>query len=161
MLRLLNKGFTLIELIVVIVIMAILSIFIFPSLIHRNINVAAQADQLVSDLIYTRTLSLTSGERYHWVKLSANTYQIQNSSGNPIVYPGTGLNTISLSSNITFGTLSNLPNSSVAFDGKGTPYVDNVTPGTILTSLATIALTDGSSTKTVAITPSTGWIYQP
>lgn len=153
-------GFTMLELIIVMIVIAIISVIALPTLNISTINAEGQADQLVSDLMYTRVLAQTTGKRYYLIKLSSNTYQIRDSSGTAILYPGTGSQTITLKSGITFSSVTNLPNNLVAFDSKGTPYTDTNSPGTLLAATASFVLTDSGATNSVFITPTTGWIYQ-
>ncbi|SRR5579883_91457 len=150
-----QKGFTVVELIIVLVVISILAVGAFISWPGRGINVYGQATQLANDVRYTQVLSMTKGQRYRLVKTSSTTYQIQNSSGTAII-GAMGSTTVTLGTGISFGTLTNLPNSLIAFDGNGTPYVDTGSPGTALSSTATMPLTDGSNTNTVSITPQTG-----
>ena len=148
-------GFTTIELVIVITVIGIVSIFALTSLMDQVINVEAQAQQLVADLRYTQALSMTRGQRYRWVRVSSTTYQILNAAGTAMLLPR-GTTTVTLNGNTAFGTLTNLPNNLIAFDGLGAPYVDSATPGTALATNATIPLTAGTNTETVVITPGTG-----
>ena len=154
------KGFSLIELVMVIVLISILAVFAMPLWTGSTINIAAQADQLAADILYTQSLSLTSGQRYYLIEITASTYQIRNSAGTAITYPGTGKTTITLNSGITFGSFTNLPNNLVAFDGQGIPYTTSTTPGTALATAGQMPLTaSGTTTKTIFITPGTGMVY--
>ncbi len=150
-----QSGFTMFELIVVIVLISLLSVGVYFNWPGSTINLDGQIHQLANDLRYTQTLSMTTGQRYRWVKTSSTTYQIVNFSGTPITL-ALGNTTLTLNSGITFGTLTNLPNNLIAFDGLGAPYTDAASPGTALSSTASIVLTAGGATKTVSITPETG-----
>lgn len=150
-----HTGFTLLEFVIVIVMIGIMSVFALFQWQGSTITLEAQAQQLAEDLRYTQSLSMTKGQRYRWVKTSANSYQILNSAGTPITF-ARGNTTITFTGNIVFGTLTNLPSNLVAFDGKGAPYTDTGSPGTALASTATIPLTADSETKTVSISPETG-----
>lgn len=154
-----QPGFTLIELVIVIVIAGILAGFAAPLWTGMQIPIGAQADQLVADILYTQNLAVSKNQRYYLIRTSTTTYQIRNSAGTPITYPGTGSTTITLQSGITFGTLVNLPNSLIAFDGRGIPYTTSTIPGTALAAIAQIPLTSaGTPTKTIYISPRTGWV---
>ncbi len=149
-------GFTLLELILVIVVISIMAVEVLPIMsTSTTISLLAQAKQLASDIRYTQTLAMTKGQRYYLIKQSSTTYQILSSAGTavPLVMGNT---TVTLNSRITFGTLTNLPNSLIEFDGRGTPYVTSASPGTALASTATIPLVSGGNTHTVSITPQTG-----
>ncbi len=155
--RVLSKqaGFTLFELIIVIILMAILSLGVYLKWPGSSINLAAEAQQIANDIRYAQSLAMTNGQRYRFVKTSANTYQIVNNAGTAIKL-ALGNTTMTLNSGISFGTLSNLPNSLIAFDGLGIPYTDTATPGTALSATATIALTASGDTVTISIAPETG-----
>jgi len=152
-------GFTLIELTIVIIILSVLAATAFFSWPATTLNLDGQANQIAADIQYAQTLSMTSGQRYRFVKLSSTTYQILNASGSTVsLY---GRSTVTLNGNITFGTLTNLPNNLVAFDGEGSPYTDTGSPGTALASTATINLSASGQTTTVSITPQTGRVTVP
>lgn len=150
-----HHGFTLIELVVVLVIIGILAIYPLFSWQGAAINLDGQAHQIANDIRYTQALSMSKADRYRFVKTSANTYQITNSSGTAIAFPS-GNTSITLGTGIAFGTLTNLPNSLIAFDGEGVPYVNTSFPGTALAATATLSLVAGGETKTIAISPITG-----
>lgn len=152
-----QQGFTLIEAVMVIIIIAILTVFAFSAWQGPTINLGGQAQQLANDVRYAQSLAMTKGQRYRWVKTSANTYQIQNNAGSAILLAG-GTTTATLNSGITFGTLTNLPNNLVNFDGRGTPYSDTATPGTALSADATIPITDSGQTHTITISFGTGQV---
>jgi len=150
-----NSGFSIIELVLIIVIIGLLSISVFIKWPGLVINLGAQAEQLANDIRYTQSLSMTNGQRYRLVIASSNTYQILNNSGTAIKL-AMGNSTMTLNSGITFGTLTNLPNNLIAFDGNGIPYTDTGNPGTQLSATATIPLVGSGNTKNVSISPQTG-----
>lgn len=150
-----QDGFTLIELIAVILIISILSAVAMMNWQAGIIDLGGEAKQLAGDIRYTQSLAMTKGQRYYLIKQSATTYQIMNAAGTAITLE-TGSTTMTLNNGITFGTLTNLPNNLIAFDGRGTPYTTSSSPGTALAATATIPLVSGSSTKTISILPQTG-----
>lgn len=133
----------------------ILSTSVYLKWPGSTINIGAQAQQLASDIRYTQSLSMTKNQRYRFTIISTSTYQIMNSSGSP-VRNAMGALTTTLNNGITFGSLTNLPNNLIAFDGNGNPYTDTGTPGTLLASSASIPLVSGSNTQTLVISPQTG-----
>jgi type II secretory pathway pseudopilin PulG len=152
-----ESGFTLIELVSIIVILSILSVTAFFAWPGTSINLGAEAQQVANDLRYTQALAMTKGQRYRFVITSSTTYQIANSSGTAILN-ARGTTSTTLFTGLSFGTLTNLPNSLVVFNGNGIPYTTTGSPGTALAATASIPITGGSSTKTITITPSTGRI---
>jgi MSHA pilin protein MshC len=151
-----QSGFTLIELIMVMVMIGILAAVVAPRLASQSINLSAIAAQIATDIRYTQSLSMSQGQRYR-VNFTAGSYQITDINGVAIVYPRTGSNAaISVSPATLSGYNPPLANNYVAFDSKGVPYVDNISPGTALAANAVITLTAGGSTSTLTIAPETG-----
>jgi type II secretory pathway pseudopilin PulG len=150
-----ENGFTLVELVVILMLVAFLAFAAIPRYQDRGaINVSALAEQLASDIRYTQSLAMTSGQRNR-INLAAASYQITTSAGVPLVHPATGssaaisLNNVSLS-----GYNPPLTNNYVAFDAKGVPYTD--VAGTVLSANATITLNSAGSTRQVIVSPQTG-----
>jgi MSHA pilin protein MshC len=159
------NGFTLIELVLVILLIGIISAVAFIKWPALSLNLKAQTEQLANDLRYTQALSMTQNQRY-CLKISSNTYQIIASSTSGIVKLAAGNTTTTLSSGISFGTLVPAGTVLYIFDGKGVPYTStsttcttaNVNAATALTSTGSIPLNGGGQTQTVNITPETGRI---
>lgn len=150
------NGFTVLELVLVILIIGVIAVTTVPNWTATQQGIEYEARRLLGDLRYTQAMSMTTGQRYRLVITSSNSYQILNPSGSPVMLP-TGGTSLILSNNITFGSLTNLPNSLVAYDSNGIPYVDTASPGTALSSTAVIPLVSGSATRNVSITPDTGY----
>lgn len=150
-----NQGFSLIELIMVmlvITILAVMPLFEWPG---AGINVAAQGDLFANDIRYAQTLAMSKQQRYRIVRASANTYQILNTAGTPALLPSGGT-TMTLDDGIIFGSWGNLTNNLIEFDSRGTPYLAiGSTPLSAGTTYQ-ISLTGGGATKNIVITPQTG-----
>jgi prepilin-type N-terminal cleavage/methylation domain-containing protein len=149
------NGFTLIEVVIVVLAIGILAVYPLIKWPGTVINLAAEAERLASDIRYAQSLAMTKGDRYQFVRTSSNTYQIRSAAGTPVIL-GQGSSTVTLNTGITFGTFVNLPNNLIAFDGTGAPYTDNISPGTALSATASIPITASGNTKTIVITPETG-----
>lgn len=150
-----TQGFTLIELIMVIMIASILAVVALTQWQGPALNVYGQAEQVANDIRYAQALSMTKGQRFYFVEVSSTTYQIKNLAGTAITF-ASGSTTATLNNGITFGSFTNLPSSLVTFDGTGIPYINTSTPGTALSSAASIPLTSSGKTNTVIIAPTTG-----
>lgn len=150
------EGFTLIELLVVISVMIILSVAVVPRLTQSAMVVDLVARQVLNDIRQAQALSLTSGQRYRWVKISNTAYQLLTESGAVVTLPS-GATQYNLTNGVTFGTLTNLPNNLIAFDSQGVPYINSAIPGTALATTAIITLTNGLQSRNVQITPQTGY----
>ena len=150
------KGFTLIELIFVILLLSIIGIVLLPQWTASSLSLEFEARRVLSDIRYVQALSMMSGQRYRFVKLSSTSYQLTNESGTAVLLPS-GVTQITLPTGMTIGSLSNLPNNLVAFDSQGSPYVNTTLPGTALSSTAIIPLSMGSQTRSIQITSETGY----
>lgn len=152
------QGFSLIELIMVIIVISILAVVPFISMPGPGLNLDAQGQKLANDIRYAQSFSMTKGQRYRLViTTGTSSYQILNTAGTAVRF-ASGNTTTTLNSGISFGTLTNLPNSLIAFDGEGIPYTTTGSPGTALAANATIPLQSSSSTTNVIITPITGTV---
>ena len=150
------SGFTLIEFVMVILLVGIVSVVVLPKWSVQSFSLQHEARRLLSDIRYAQALSMTSGQRYRWVRISASSYRILNESGVAIVLPA-GSTTMVFTSGVTMGTLVNLPNGLLAFDALGAPYTTSAIPGTALAAPAIIPLTSAGQTQNITITPQTGW----
>ena|SRR3990167_2361137 len=150
-----RDGFTFIELILVVLIIGIMSIVVLPNWTATSLNLEFEARRVLHDIRYAQSLSMNSGERYRWVKLSSTSYQMTNEAGSAILLP-TGGTQVTLAHGASFGSFTNLPNNLIAFNSEGTPYTDSSYPGTALSSEATIPLIAGSQTRSIQITQETG-----
>jgi prepilin-type N-terminal cleavage/methylation domain-containing protein len=150
-----SAGFTIIELIVVLVALGIFYWYVSTYTNQIGINISAQADMTANDIRYAQMLSMTQKSRYRFVKVSSSSYSIQDSTGTAITLPSGGT-TVVFGTGITFGTWVNLPSSLVIFDSSGIPYTD--VSGTALASTATIPLTNDTVTKNISIAPQTGLV---
>ncbi len=152
------RGFTLVELTVTLVVVAILAVAMLPRSPERQINLSVQADQLASDIRYTQSLAMTHGQRFR-INFNAASYLIDNLTGVPaVIHPHTGTAAaILLGNGITLATT----NAFIVFDGRGTPYNTAVLPGTLLAADAIITLTASGQTQLVRISPQTGRVLVP
>jgi prepilin-type N-terminal cleavage/methylation domain-containing protein len=147
-------GFTLTELVMVMVVIAIIAAIALPRMGNDPVLVSTQAEQLAGDIRYVQSLSMSQGQRYLLRVLSSTTYELEVKGGAQIPHP-TGI-----ASPIAFGSAitANPNNFIIGFDGLGIPYTD-VNVSSALGSTATITLTRDSATRTVTVSPETGRVF--
>src|SRR5690348_547194 len=156
MLTIKQMGFTLVELIFIILIVGIISVMIMPSWTGTTLDLSYEAQQVLNDIQYAQALSINTGQRYRWVLVSSTSYSVTDSAGTAILLPS-GSTLATLSNGVSIGSLSNLPNSLIAFDSLGAPYTDTGSPGTALASTASIPISATGGSYTIQITPGTGY----
>ncbi len=150
------RGFTLVELIVVMLLIGIVGVALLAALPGRQINLGAAAEQLASDVRLVQSLSMTAGTR-HCLNLAATSYAFaRNACTTPVAHPAQGATAapIALDPGISLGW-SGLPGDLLTFSGRGEPFTDAAAT-TPLAAEAVITLTADGLTRTVRVTPATG-----
>jgi prepilin-type N-terminal cleavage/methylation domain-containing protein len=157
-----HSGFTLVELVVVLIIAAIIGLLAFPKSDNDQLVLAGQADQIASDIRYAQSLAMsqgiTSGSRHgllFTVGASPATYQFLSAGGNTVPNPVTGATPPTLPNFVTAG-LTGLTQNLIAFDSKGVPYTDSNATLPLASPGATITLTLNGQTKQITVQPTTG-----
>lgn len=151
------QGFTLVELVLVLLLTAILSVVAVNQWPGSDINLSAQADQLVGDIRYTQALAMNRGQRFR-INFNSSGYSITNAAGTAAVpHPLTGANAVALNSGMTLTST----NSFLVFDGNGVPYTTATSPGTALAANAVITLSAAGQSRTVRVSPQTGRVIKP
>jgi MSHA pilin protein MshC len=150
------QGFTLIELVTVLLLISILAVVAINQWPGSSINLSAQADQLANDIRYTQSLAMNRGQRYR-INLAADRYWISDAGGTvTISLPGSGATVVTLNSGITLSASYSF----LVFDGNGAPYITATTPGTALAADAVITLSADGVSRTLTISPQTGRVLK-
>ena len=158
-----NRGFTLIELVVVLLLVAILAFVVLPRLSQNTLELSGQAEQVASDIRHAQTLSMTRGaalgsQGRYCVFFTATGYQYRhnnNSYATPcttaVSHPATGSTAAIVLSGTAVTPPLNLTGNYVEFDAKGQP-----TSFTAPNNNATVTLNATGGSRTVVISPVTG-----
>ena len=59
-----DGGFTLVELIVTLLVIAVIAVIAAPKMSSEQVSVATEAEQLAGDIRYVQTLAMTQAQRY-------------------------------------------------------------------------------------------------
>ncbi|CAN5401039.1 N/A [soil metagenome] len=161
-----RRGFTLVELLCVIVILAIAAVFVIPQLSSRgDIKTAAAARTLMADIMYAQNRAIAKQTpQYVVFDLTAHTYALKEGSSlttltHPVqlkpylqTFGSSGLEDVTLTS-ATFDSKT-----TIAFDEIGAPYSYDSIAGLVALSVGQIKLTSEGYTLTLNVQPYTGEI---
>jgi MSHA pilin protein MshC len=150
-----HRGFTLIELVVVIALIGIMAVFVAPRFVNvSSLNAAAFADKLRADIRYAQNLAMTRNQRYRVYVNTApaptpNGYAVVNVSTGVVAPDPAGRGTLSITLNAgqyAGITVNTPPGGFVEFNSLGAS-----TAGADVTIMV-----NGDATLTVTITTQTG-----
>jgi prepilin-type N-terminal cleavage/methylation domain-containing protein len=166
-----NRGFTLVEILMVVVILGIAAAAVVPQLSSRDdLKAAAAARVLMADLIYAQNRAI-SVQQTHFVAfdVAAKKYSVLT-AWNPqvfVTHPINKTNYVTSFSTAATGPMKEMTLTSADFDAKaglafdslGSPY-SVATDGTTapLVAAGQVKVTAGSHTLTVTVEPYTGEI---
>ncbi|BCX46864.1 S23 ribosomal protein [Haloferula helveola] len=148
-------GFSLIEIIAVLILLGILAVIAASVLPRSNASLATQANQLSANLRYAQIRAQADTYQWRLVFTDATTYQIgqvivPGAGFKPAVVPGTSTTQGTLTDGVTAPA-----GTAIRFDSWGRPLND---AGALLASDQTITLTQGSLSESVVIRANTGFI---
>lgn len=148
-------GFSLIEVIAILVLFGILAVGALSVLPDSNTDLATQAHRLSSNLRYAQIRAQADTYQWRLVFTDATTYEI-----GPVVIPGAGFTpTVVPGETANQGTLTGgvtaTAGTAIRFDSWGRPLSD---AGTLLGADQTITLTQDGRTASVVIRAGTGFI---
>lgn len=149
------SGFTLVELVIVLVVLAILSYFVIRSFGPRDSLSLQQAERLRNDLQHAQMLALTWGQSLR-VNAAASSYTVSCVSAgaapcnvSPVVNPASGQPfSVALESGLTLAG----PGFSLDFDALGRPK----NGANFIAAPAVYTISGASVARTVTVTPLTG-----
>lgn len=161
-------GFTLVEILVVIMIIGIASAMIIPQIGSRDdLVVSAAARVVMSDLIYAQNRAIAL-QKPHYVRFDGQQYTVSDAtsmaaitnpvSQNPytVTFQAAGTST----ANVTLGSWGLGGQNTIGFDEMGSPFSFDGAATASLTSSGTISIhsINDTATLTIAVEPFTGEI---
>lgn len=145
-----SGGFTLIELVAVMVILATLGAVALPRFVHNDATVPAQADQLGRAIRHAQAMAMSQGRSLTVDIQSTTTYAITDGiSATPLPGPGNEGQLYTLDNNVT------LTGSDMEFDSLGRPLNGAALADTIQSWTLTGA---GGNTASISLQPVTGFV---
>lgn len=148
-----KRGFTLVELIVMITLISILAFAALGRMPSLTVNLGAQADQMAADIRYVQSLAQTSAQRHCIAFTAVNYYQVSsgNACATAVVMPDAA-NPVPLAAGITHAPITT---ALLVFNTLGQPFTD-AAAATPLAAEAVITLNGAGESRTVRVTPQTG-----
>lgn len=160
-----NKAFTLIEMLMVVVILAISALIVVPQMSAAGtVQLRAASSVIAADLEYAKSLSIST-QQWHSVVFNpaGDSYQIQDSSGNivasnmnPSAQYIVDFSNNSRLSRVNLSVASFDGSSTITFDYLGSPYSGSGM-STPMTSGNISLIVDGNNVQ-VLVEPVTGYI---
>ena len=155
-----KRGFTLIELMIIVIVIAILASVVFFTWPGQSVNVNSAAERMANDLRYMQYIAHSRDKTYQITFVPASRrYDLFEWTGSTTVafnHPFTNTNQISLPAGMTMTVNSAISGDILRFDPEGEPHVGN--GGSALGSTGQIALSAKGKTTYVCVKRRTGLV---
>lgn len=148
-----DRGFTMFEVIIVVVVISIVAAFVVVRGTSKAVyDLASESEILKGHLRYAQYRAMSDTESWG-LSISANEYHLlKNKIAATDFLPNESSPSHTLPSGLTITTGAG---TAVHFNDRGSPVGDG---DALLTAETEIVLSDGSATRTISITPETGFI---
>jgi len=144
-----QQGFTLIELVIVLMLLGIMSAIALPRWAPADTTVSAQANRLARDLRHVQSMAMQQGRTLTLDIQTAATYRAADSGSITVTDPATQQPfTIAMDNNVTVSGID------TDFDSLGRP----VASSTLLATPRIFTVTGNTTVATVTVSPVTGFI---
>ncbi len=149
-----NRGFTLLEVVAVLIIMGIVSAIIVSRFVNDHVDLIEQTEVIKAHLRYAQTRAMNA-DTVWYIKFTNNTYSLyKHDDLNQKYLPGEDRTTKTLPDGISVGYGSS---DIVSFDSWGKPCTDDAGL-TLQTTDRTLTISCGLDSRSIEITRNTGFI---
>lgn len=166
-----DKGFTFIELIMVLVVATIIGVIVLNRLMSTGAELIAQTDVIKAHLRYAQASAMGS-DKIRGIHCDGDFYWLykEGNIGNRVILPAEKKNTDdniddvanAYKVRLSAKGISNMELFTLSFDDRGVPHTDDsAADGNELTaghSYSQITVSSGGNNQTITITPNTGFI---
>jgi len=156
-----NAGFSLIEIITVLVVLSIVSVVLATRLMDTGVELVAAADVIKTHLRYAQSRAMSDYSVWG-ISCDGVEYWLYNdgNTGNRITLPGEDNDAIKITDDPRWQSIDAIEAFTLSFDDRGIPYTD--APATVKLKSGDdeeqITVSSGGNTNIITITPNTGFI---